>query len=112
MIKMTNCTASNCGVGYVFGKGVDAELINSHARACKIGFVQAGNEKEWSILLEKLLTKKADFESLLTVCETVNSEDKKNVISKSNLFEYLSHFANATTVYTFLEGLVNSLLSK
>ncbi|HGW2247106.1 TPA: hypothetical protein ACTA6G_005198 [Escherichia coli] len=77
MIKMINCTASNCGVGYVFGKGVDAELINSHARACKIGFVQAGNEKEWSILLEKLLTKKADFESLLTVCETVNSEDKK-----------------------------------
>ena len=39
MIKMTDCSAVDCGVGFVFGKGVDAELINTNAHSCRIGFL-------------------------------------------------------------------------
>ncbi|HFG4193194.1 TPA: hypothetical protein ACGGG8_004228 [Enterobacter hormaechei] len=110
MIKMTDCSAVDCGVGFVFGKGVDAELINTNAHSCRIGFLQHGSEQEWQLLLDKLLTKPEELNQLVKDYSEAMPEQKKQAISKSGLFEYLSAFANASTVYQFLEGLVTSFL--
>lgn len=111
MIKMTDCSAVNCGVGFVFGKGVDAELINTKAHSCRIGFLQHGSEQEWQLLLDKLIAKPEELDQLVKDYSEAAHEKKKQAISKSGLFEYLSAFANASTVYQFLEGIVTSLLN-
>ncbi|RFU90238.1 MULTISPECIES: hypothetical protein [Citrobacter] len=111
MIKMTGCSAVDCGVGFVFGKGVNAELINSSAHSCRIGFLQRGSEQEWQLLLDKILTKPEELNQLAKDYSEAKPEQKKEAISKSGLFEYLSAFANASTVYQFLEDLVKSLLN-
>lgn len=110
MIKMTGCSAVDCGVGFVFGKGVNAEIINTHAHSCRIGFLQHGSEQEWQLLLDTLLTKPEELNQLVKDYSEAEPEQKKQAISKSVLFEYLSAFANASTVYQFLKGVVTSLL--
>lgn len=112
MIKMTGCGAVNCGVGFVFGKGVNAELINTHAHSCRIGFLQHGGEQEWQLLVDKLLAKPEDLEKLVKDYNAAEPEKKKEAISQSGLFEYLSAFANAATVYQFLESFVKSLMDQ
>lgn len=110
MIKMIGCSAVDCGVGFVFGKGVNAELIDTHAHSCRIGFLQHGSEQEWRLLLDKLLTRPEDLNQLVKDYSEAEPAQKKQAISKSGLFEYLSAFANASTVYQFLEGMVKSLM--
>jgi len=110
MIKFTDCKAIDCGVGYVFGHGVEAELIRSNAETCKIGFLQIGNEEEYSLLLEKMLLHPDAVKQLAESYQSAKPDSKDEAIRKSQLFEYLSAFANAATVYSFIEGVIKSLL--
>lgn len=110
MLKMTNCGAIGCVNGFIIGSDVNAELDNTVAIDCQNGFLMAGNEKELALLLEKVKGKPEELNQLVKNYQAAEPEKKQEAISQSVLFEYLSAFASATTVYQFLESAIQSLL--
>ncbi|EPH2674045.1 TPA: hypothetical protein ACHV31_002110 [Klebsiella pneumoniae] len=110
MATYENTKAIGCDVGFSLPKDSESHFINSRAEACKVGFLEYGSEEEFTKLLAILNDNKSDFAALLKEIKSnpLSEDDKKERIKNSNIFEYLSAAANASTVYQFIASLLNN----